>query len=446
MTFGIVTVIGEDPACTTLPVDHQSVLRIGTTSNADISLRGLAADLEKSGIAPSLVARDLLILATTIFAADTRIQRENGDDGWTREITLSVPVSDPARWNGAKAAIKRALRFLTGDIWELDFRSSATAISLSTNRDPAKTPGGAAVSLFSGGLDSFIGALDFVKAGGPLVLVGHYTDGSTSKPQDTAFKHVYSLIQAAQHVSLLRAWIVAPSDVFGSGNDDRQRSRSFLFFAIGVLVAEAIESQELIVPENGLISLNVPLTDLRIGSYSTRTTHPHYMSLVQVALDELGIAVRLRNPYQFKTKGEMLSECAAPEGLLKAAATTMSCAHPTASRWLRKGAPPLQHCGRCTACLIRRAALLRGFGDDLTSYTEVDLHAAPLPSNTARGKDVRAVRLAARRVVDNPGIAELLILKPGPLPGYYAEYADLYRRGMSELWTLLERVETRGAY
>jgi len=446
MTFGIVTVIGEDVADITLTVDYQSVLRIGITSNADISLRGLAEDLEKAGIAPSRVARDLLVLATTVFAADTRIQRENGDDGWTRQISLSVPVSDPPRWNVAKAALERTLRFLTGDIWELNFRSSISEISFRTNRDETKTPGGATVSLFSGGLDSFIGALDLVKTGAPLVLVGHYSDGSTSKPQDAAFAHVDSIKRAAQHVSLLRAWIVAPSDVFGKGDDERQRSRSFLFLAIGLLVVEAIGSQELIVPENGLISLNVPLTDLRIGSYSTRTTHPHYMSLVQAGLDQLGIAVRLRNPYQFKTKGEMLLECAAPEGLLEAAARTMSCAHPTASRWLYKGAPPLQHCGRCTACLIRRAAFLRGFGNDVTPYTELDLHAAPLRSTTARGRDVRAVRLAARRVVDNPGIAELLVLKPGPLPGHYAEYAELYVRGMSELWALVERIETRGAY
>lgn len=31
---------------------------------------------------------------------------------------------------------------------------------------------------------------------------------------------------------------------------------------------------ELLVPENGLIALNVPLDETRVGSFSTRTTHP----------------------------------------------------------------------------------------------------------------------------------------------------------------------------
>ena len=41
---------------------------------------------------------------------------------------------------------------------------------------------------------------------------------------------------------------------------------------------------EIIVPENGYISLNIPLTYSRIGSSSTRTTHPYYFELLNQLL------------------------------------------------------------------------------------------------------------------------------------------------------------------
>jgi hypothetical protein len=54
--------------------------------------------------------------------------------------------------------------------------------------------------------------------------------------------------------------------------------------------------------------------------------------------------------------------------------------------------------------------------------------------------------MAARRVIDDPGIAEYLVLKPGPLPGSHDQYAELYRRGMDELWSLVKDVRTRGRF
>lgn len=62
-------------------------------------------------------------------------------------------------------------------------------------------------------------------------------------------------------------------------SEDTQRSRSFLFFALGVLAGSGLPNKgTLHVPENGLISLNVPLDPLRLGALSTRTSHPFFMA------------------------------------------------------------------------------------------------------------------------------------------------------------------------
>jgi hypothetical protein len=67
------------------------------------------------------------------------------------------------------------------------------------------------------------------------------------------------------------------------------RSRSLLFFALGTAVAAALgEAVPLRVPENGLVSLNVPLTGTRLSSLSTRTTHPYFMERLAACVAALG--------------------------------------------------------------------------------------------------------------------------------------------------------------
>ena len=38
---------------------------------------------------------------------------------------------------------------------------------------------------------------------------------------------------------------------------------------------------DILVPENGVISINVPLTVRRVGTLSTRTTHPYFIQEIQ---------------------------------------------------------------------------------------------------------------------------------------------------------------------
>src|SRR4051794_24916885 len=89
------------------------------------------------------------------------------------------------------------------------------------------------------------------------------------------------------------------------------------------------------VPENGLISLNVPLDPLRLGALSTRTTHPFYMARFGELLQGLGLGVRLENPYAFMTKGRMAKACADFDLLRKEAKHTMSCSSPGSRRYDR---------------------------------------------------------------------------------------------------------------
>ena len=197
-------------------------------------------------------------------------------------------------------------------------------------------------------------------------------------------------------------------------------------------------------PENGLISLNVPLDPLRVGAWSTRTTHPFYMARWQELLDALGVSASIENPYRFKTKGEMLSECANGVLLKRHVADTISCSSVTKARWKKLS---LRHCGYCVPCLIRRASIIAAFRRDPTTYTIPDLTAAPLDSKSAEGEHVRSFQLMAKRLTDKPNLARILVHKSGPLSDYsdqeIAEYADVFARGIEEVADIVSRVIVR---
>jgi hypothetical protein len=247
----------------------------------------------------------------------------------------------------------------------------------------------------------------------------------------------------------IRARVGFPNDtVDDSPVENTLRARSFLFFALAALAADAIGGNIVVhVPENGLISLNVPLDPLRLGALSTRTTHPFYMARFDELLGGLGIAARLHNAYRHQTKGAMAKGCADPAFLRKQARNTMSCSSPAKSRWAKdEDQRQPKHCGHCVPCLIRRAAILEGWGVDDTSYQIPDLHAGVLNTTKAAGRDIRSFQLALSRLVQKPGRAKLDIHRPGPLSDYpndLGAYEAVYVEGLREVGRLLAGVRAK---
>ena len=201
------------------------------------------------------------------------------------------------------------------------------------------------------------------------------------------------------------------------------------------------------MPENGLIALNVPLDPLRLGSNSTRTTHPYYIARWNDLLGHLGISGRVENPYWAKTKGEMALACANPALLKALAPHALSCAHASNARHLGIKGRGIEQCGYCLPCLIRRAALdaAWGRGNDTTSYTLPNLRAHPLGTRESNGQQVRSFQFAIERLRVAPHLAKLLIHKPGSLADEALrldQLAAVYQRGLAEVAQLIEGVET----
>lgn len=266
----------------------------------DHGIGGALTSLKALGVRPTEIGLDLLVLAAHVHAADTRISRaEQSQDSWTREIRLVVPVSDPNRWNAAAQTVKRTLDFLTGDRWTIGFRQRPERFAeIITPPAALLPPSFDAVSLFSGGLDSLIGAIDLLEAGRTPLLVSHAGEGATSDAQNVLFAALKKHF-GANAFDRVRVWMLFSADlVQGVSSENSTRGRSFLFFALGVFAGTGLEREFVLrVPENGLIALNVPLDPLRLGSNSTRTTHPYYIARWNDLLGHLSIPGRVENPY-----------------------------------------------------------------------------------------------------------------------------------------------------
>lgn len=115
-------------------------------------------------------------------------------------------------------------------------------------------------------------------------------DGTVSQSQKSLYeslkKHYPKL-----NFDRLRVWMDFRGwSVNGVEPDKKTRGRSFLFFAAGAFAVSGFDKRfVLYVPKNGLIALNVPLDPLRLGSFSTRTTHPFYIAKWNEVLKMVGI-------------------------------------------------------------------------------------------------------------------------------------------------------------
>lgn len=375
--------------------------------------------VRRAGLSPATLAWDFASIALATVTADVAEWRSSSPDGWTREFEVQVPVSDPDLWSTQAERIKDALSFLTTDRWNFTFTSGSVPF-VKPKGKRLQTPAADCVALLSGGLDSLIGGIDLVEADKAPYFVSHTVPGDRVNQKAFAAKLGARVLNLNHNVNI------------GGPKERSQRARSLIFIAYAVLVATSLkaysesETVDLFVNENGYIAINPPLTPMRVGSLSTRTVHPRFVDLVQKVLEGVGLEVDMTNPYRFKTKGEMLTECQDQILLLELAHQSTSC-----GRYQRYG---FTHCGRCLPCQIRRAAFVRWGKPDATDYVfgplgqQDDSHAA--------FDDVRSVATALNMVQDQ-GFDRWLGATLASVPvGDRDATRQMLKRGIQELGSL----------
>jgi len=456
--IGLEILLGQDDpgashndkgACKTCYTYHINKL---THQNNRIRYEQLYKALRALQLFPSAIAEDLFLVACAVYAADIRINRyQHAQDSWTRQIRLFIPVSDLKTWEIVSKTLISILQFLTGDIWDFNFRQRINQEALFSTSKSKRYAGLAyktdTVCLFSGGMDSFIGAFDLLKAGVEPLLIGHSKSADVSYFRNLAFSELKEKYKN-NNLSLVQAYVSIDKQNGLTSREDTERGRSFLFLTLGVLCASCLEikkdqQRKLIVPENGMISLNIALTPLRLGAYSTRTTHPHLLKLFQELVDKLNLDVQIKNPYELKTKGQMLLDTG--DAKFIANVDTMSCSRP-ATRNANLEGKGFKHCGRCVPCIIRRAALRRaGLTDKQAKLSDdkkyrFDILTEPVSASNIKGENIMAFKYFINQSQKHKNYLNSMIRMTGPLDNV-TEFLNMYIESINEVKSLIDPIQ-----
>jgi 7-cyano-7-deazaguanine synthase in queuosine biosynthesis len=381
-------------------------------------------------------AIDLALLGAAAYCIDKVSLRRDTPDRWTRELELDLPVERPDLWN--TAGWSGVLSFLTGDRWTITARHDDQDPLARVNKVPADITAVGdvhGVCLFSGGLDSLCGVIDLLEEDPSvrLCLISHNEGGQASTAQETLLTELVNHYGEDRLIAKRLFLRPAPPNSsqarrLPAPRENTTRARSLLFLTIALALAASVgPTTPVSIPENGFIGINVPLTRARSGSYSTRTTHPHFIRSFTEAAARCGVTNPVLNPYRLLTKGQILAGSRNRELLRRLAPVSVSCSHPEAARYVNRSQG---NCGYCFPCLIRRSSMAHVGWDSSDGYAWDALDGIDLLDRaTRRASDLRAVVngiFGARPDRD--------ILRNGPIPDReHRAFIGVWRGGLDEL-------------
>lgn len=333
---------------------------------------------------------DLLNFSCALRAADRYFISE-GLFRARRNIPLALGVTDVARWQQLEGPLVKAIRALSEDTLRFyplrlpehpEGATSLPDLSCPITSESSKKPD--SVCLFSGGVDSFVGAAHLLSNHRRPLLVSHAV-GPVSGLQKELFKGLQEffpklephwLVQVRAHPNTTRIKREAREQrPYWHSRDSLNRLRSMFFFSIAGIIAQGIDVDDIFMCENGLIGAAIVFAPSDDTPFNTRPAEPHYLRAMERFLRQALDRPRLRilNPFQYMTKGEVVSY-GAGLGLQGWLYRTVSC-------W-RSGNCGLSNCGQCTPCLFRQLAFDEaGFPPPPRKYG----YRYPIPKKNWRG-------------------------------------------------------------
>lgn len=319
---------------------------------------------------------DLLEIAALVYAVDALVSRggttmRQMGRQWHRRFTVTMSMRDIDLWQqpDLKRALEELLLFLSNDRFEFNFvepRGEPDTRTRFFEFDAASAWQPDRVLMFSGGLDSFSGALEEISDHHHSVaLVSHFSATKIVPVQ----KHLQKALTKKLGEGSCRHYSIQVQIPGSRVIEGTHRTRSFLFAALGAIVADLFGRDRVSFHENGVVSLNLPPVNNVLGARATRSTHPKSLALFTKLLGLVfKNGMRVDNPIFWKTKTDVVSTIARL-GFEDHIRDTHSCAD------VHNRNKQYHHCGRCSQCIDRRFAMLAaGLEDrDPAEAYQVDL-------------------------------------------------------------------------
>ena len=388
------------------------------------------------------LSQDLLEIAAYIYYADCSTARGTETDvyadKWKRRFDFVIPVSNPTIWNNSNIInlLEESLSFLTGDEYSFSFvspRPKPAQLYMTFTDIISPFPNSDCICLFSGGLDSLIGSLYILKEKGELpLLVSHRSIPKVSTLQKELVESIRERNREWQfpHISM---WV---NRMGNRAVEETQRARSFLYLSIATVVASQLGMSKIYFCENGVISVNIPISSQNVGSLLTRSTHPKFIMLFEQLARNVIADIHIENPFIFQTKTEMLKKLEDwnQSELIQA---TVSCSYTQGRSKMQR------HCGICSQCVNRRFSIIASGIEkhDKSEFYEKDIFLDPLED----GKETAYVEGYVRTAVDiskmddirffskYPELDEALSISNGSTEKYAQNLYQLFQHHATEV-------------
>ena len=161
------------------------------------------------------------------------------------------------------------------------------------------------VVLFSGGLDSLAGAIEEAVINKLSVALVSLRSSPKVDPKQRGL--VQELRRHCSGADLFHVPVWVQKLDKSLWREHTQRTRSFLYASIAATVAQMFGLSRIRFYENGVTSLNLPISEQVIGSRASRTTHPRVLQDFGALFAKIaGGPFDVENPFFWKTKTEVV--------------------------------------------------------------------------------------------------------------------------------------------
>ena len=329
---------------------------------------------------------DLLELAAYVYCADRMSSRGSKVaveyHAWARSFHFVVKVRDYAFWSRSdvSACLSQALQFMTGDReYRFSFQPGHSTPRTGLFDDEQfrmENSQNLDVALFSGGIDSLAGALNYLETTSDQVcLVSHQSQSGTVRTQRqlvAALRGHYpgrvSHYKFECHLKGIRAV------------EETQRSRAFLYTSIAFAIAQAFGQDGFSVYENGITGINFPRRADLAGARASRTTHPRTIYHLKQLFSLFGESdIQIHLPFLWKTKTDTLA-------LLRASQHPELIPSSVSCSKTFQNLGQATHCGGCSQCVDRRFAAYAAKADDID---ESGIYANDIISTSISDREVK---------------------------------------------------------
>jgi 7-cyano-7-deazaguanine synthase in queuosine biosynthesis len=318
----------------------------------------------------SSVARDLVRIGQGIFLCDRAFTRSKSLGTKTRQLSVTIPVENIDLFKKIEYLYEKWTYFVTHDSWDIRFTKNKSRLinKGGHGKIPFKNDN-SVVTLFSDGLDSLCGASYIFQKNEHAVFVSHCPPGLKTV-SSTLTKLEKCLEKHGKGNQIANFYFITSDKDPESGKrkmfqERSRRTRPILFLSMAGSLALELKIKTIRINENGIMSINLPITGFKKGVDISRHAHPETLRLYEDILNELTSSenkIKIINPFNFLTKAQELRYITNADELIR---ETKSCEYGRQQIALlknirkntRQDNSSLKECGLCIPCLIRRIAL-----------------------------------------------------------------------------------------